>query len=1273
MPVITYTLTDGSGANDTSTLTLDVTPVNDAPVIISADNAVVSEEGLTGGIQDTVGDSDTTNLSSMTGTINITDVDNDSLTVSLSGPTGLTSGGEDIAWSWSGNTLTGYVVGTNVPIITITLTAPIGNSSGAWGYEVTLLGPIDHADTAGEDDLPITIGISVDDGSQITTGSFEINIEDDSPVDQVDEDLIQHILNGSGTISGDLLAPGADGLGDIEFNIVTTGLLFDGIPLQTSMSGNTLTAWADINDDGVFNAGEEVFTLTAVTDINGNYDYQLELLKEIQLDKSTTASFVGITAGASDSYYVLTDGSLDTHGNASVEDTLITITGIGSGNHKVNSNSFGIGVGDPSISTGESINFAYGAAGTSAATINLGTGSNGSHDSVSTAYVLITYADGSTNGGQLIEINGTLEFEAFAQNGSNITSITISYQSGSDFQVIDVSANTIVTEDPIDIEFSYNATDNDGDPVQFGDSTGNGHFTVTIDPAAQPIATTPNAQVYLYEDVLPTDGNDTTVQTLSFKSGSNSIDSFQFGNLTNISVVGINAQIHWALNSVGQLIGTVYGREALRLTLDWDRINAGEQGDVTVTAELLTNLPHSVNANSLTVNGIQVVAVDAAGHTAHSTVTVTVADDVDIAQNDTAQLDVVTDSFSFSGIVANWGDTTGGWYVRKFDGPDNDSGNDQLRWGSTDGSQSGYGFVDNDAALNGTLALNQDIVLGTFTHYNYPIDSGSSITAATMQITFNVTDAYGVVTPVTLTLNFSHNETPNDGSDPRDIVTVGQTSVTFNYEGQMYTMQVIGFKDSNGNIVSSIYTDEDAATSYQLVVRMVAGDGYTLPHSDGNVLTNDTIGADNALEIIGVASGDHTSSGVSGHVGSTINGVYGTLVLNADGTYHYQLTASANLLPASGAVETFTYTIQDGDGDTSSATLKINVNPVNADGINIADANALTTQGSSLNDTMVVSDGERATNHNILNVTFGGGQNGIITNSNGDEIITSGSNKKSYSTTDAQVVSGGDGNDHIETGRGNDVIYAGKTGTTNYGSDDYLELSVNDLLNHHIMTGTLTGSNKIVDNDGLLLANDVSSKQADIVNGGSGDDRIYGQSGSDILYGHTGNDYIDGGSHNDALRGGTGNDTLIGGLGDDVLRGDDGADKFVWRYADADNGTDHIMDFNANQDKLDLSDLLQGETANTLENYLNFSLDNGSTVIDIDANKDGVFEQHIILDGVDLYSQYGAIDNAGIINGLLGSNGNGPLIIDTAPVIPDAPQGLTQPLDPNNHNGTIIP
>ncbi|MGE6383541.1 type I secretion C-terminal target domain-containing protein [Shewanella baltica] len=202
-----------------------------------------------------------------------------------------------------------------------------------------------------------------------------------------------------------------------------------------------------------------------------------------------------------------------------------------------------------------------------------------------------------------------------------------------------------------------------------------------------------------------------------------------------------------------------------------------------------------------------------------------------------------------------------------------------------------------------------------------------------------------------------------------------------------------------------------------------------------------------------------------------------------------------------------------------------------------------------------------------------------------------------------------------------------------------------------------------------------ANDKADILLGSAGNDILFGQGGNDYLDGGAGKDTLYGGNGNDTLIGGDGNDTLIGGLGNDVLRGDSGADTFVWRYTDADQGTDHIMDFNVSEDKLDLSDLLQGETANTLESYMNFSLDsNGSTVINIDANKDGIADQHIVLDGVDLYSQYGTTDNSGIINGLLGTNGNGPLIIDAAPVTLDAPQGVASPIDPyNNTNGTMIP
>ncbi|MEL4432057.1 Ig-like domain-containing protein, partial [Shewanella mangrovisoli] len=1210
--------------------------------------------------------------------------------------------GVSIIWAIAAN---GALVGTvgGVEVIKVTLSGtPVtsGLAAGATGtvtVNVELLDNIKQVNgLSGENLSSLINGIvieAVGADNSVLTGNVSITINDDviaiapstgSGVNSATAADIVGALNILGADGNDhtamdnysvSLSANVTGWNGTSTTFADSGITAGGLKVYYYVDPyhpNILIAYTDTNGtaSAYTGAANQTLIFTLTTDPTTD-QYTLDMNQSI--DKLSTiqiAGLVGGQGGIGEAVYVTYDPV--THGYGVYND----ITKVPSGANiaftltardedgnvgRVNGTNNGFGVDNPSVSGHEVLIVDY-SENAASASFNF-TGASQIHFKAfdEQGHLL---GEGNISSGQLI------------QNLGSIAYFELSALAGTNFQFTGTTAQTIVSSSQsIDLSFVVTATDSDGDKS-------NGDLNVHLDPPSTtplaPVALTPNTFATLNEADLQAGAPDSSVQTLSFKSGSNSIGSFQFGDISNISVVGINAQIHWALNDQGQLIGTVYGREAIRLTLDWDRINAGEQGDVTVTAELLTNLPHSVNTNSLTVNGIQVIAVDGVGNTAHSNVTVTVADDVNLAQNDTAQLDVVVDSFNFSGIVANWTGATGGTYVNKYDGPDNDSGYDQLRWGTTNGSQSGYGFADNDAALNGSLSLNQDIVLGTFTHYNYSISSGTSITAATMNVTFNVTDAYGVVTPVTLTLNFSHNETPNS-NDPmasRDIVTVGQTSVTFNYEGQMYTMQVIGFKDSNGNIVTSIYTNEDASTSYELVVRMVAGTGYTLPHTDGNVLTNDLAGADGALTVIGVATGDHTDTGVSGQVGTTIAGTYGNLILNADGTYHYQLTASANTIPAAGAIETFTYTTQDGDGDKASATLKIDVNPINADGINIADANAISTQGSSLNDTIIVVDGESASNRNqkILNVTLGGSHGGFITNSSGDEVAATYGIHKSYTNSSAQVVSGGDGNDHIETGKGDDVIYAGKTGTANYGSDDDLELSVNDLLTHHIMTGTLSGSNSIVDGDGLLLANDVASQRADVVNGGSGNDRIYGQSGSDILYGHTGDDYIDGGSHNDALRGGAGNDTLIGGLGDDVLRGDSGNDTFLWRYADADQGTDHIMDFNVREDKLDLSDLLQGETANTLESYLNFSLDNnGSTVIDIDANKDGVFDQHIVLDGVNLFSQYSATDNAGVINGLLGTNGNGPLIIDAAPVTPDAPQGVTPLTDPHNNNGTIIP
>uniref|UniRef100_UPI00130E6BC8 beta strand repeat-containing protein n=1 Tax=Pseudomonas fluorescens TaxID=294 RepID=UPI00130E6BC8 len=130
---------------------------------------------------------------------------------------------------------------------------------------------------------------------------------------------------------------------------------------------------------------------------------------------------------------------------------------------------------------------------------------------------------------------------------------------------------------------------------------------------------------------------------------------------------------------------------------------------------------------------------------------------------------------------------------------------------------------------------------------------------------------------------------------------------------------------------------------------------------------------------------------------------------------------------------------------------------------------------------------------------------------------------------------------------------------------------------------------------------------ADTLMGGAGNDLIFGQGGNDYIDGGKGNDILLGGSGNDTLLGGEGNDTLFGGAGADILnggKGDDiftggaGGDTFVWKSGDT--GKDVIKDFKVTEgDRLDLSDLLQGEKGTTIDNYLKITTVGGDSTLQV--------------------------------------------------------------------------
>ncbi|KEQ54180.1 Ig-like domain-containing protein [Sphingobium chlorophenolicum] len=174
--IFTYTITDRDGDTATATLTITIQGTNDAPQVGSG-IAVVSEEGLTGGNADTAPGlpNDTTNATVYNGTITATDVDGDSIGMTLGDPGAvLTADGLPVTWTGVGTqTLTGSVGA--VQVITITIT-----NGGA--YTVTLLQSVDHSGINVEDVKNFLVPVNVSDGTATVATSIAVTIEDDSPI-----------------------------------------------------------------------------------------------------------------------------------------------------------------------------------------------------------------------------------------------------------------------------------------------------------------------------------------------------------------------------------------------------------------------------------------------------------------------------------------------------------------------------------------------------------------------------------------------------------------------------------------------------------------------------------------------------------------------------------------------------------------------------------------------------------------------------------------------------------------------------------------------------------------------------------------------------------------------------------------------------------------------------------------------------------------------------------------------------------------------------------
>ncbi len=137
----------------------------------------------------------------------------------------------------------------------------------------------------------------------------------------------------------------------------------------------------------------------------------------------------------------------------------------------------------------------------------------------------------------------------------------------------------------------------------------------------------------------------------------------------------------------------------------------------------------------------------------------------------------------------------------------------------------------------------------------------------------------------------------------------------------------------------------------------------------GNVMTNDSQGADTAV-VTGVAF-----EGKSGDLGTALQGEYGKLTLNADGTYAYTRDPGTK----GGVDDIFHYTLTDKDGDTSEAKLTIHIGdagvtvetPSGRDGTIVYEAGLPERNGGEPAGSGEIADGDGTDNDDTSEATSG--------------------------------------------------------------------------------------------------------------------------------------------------------------------------------------------------------------------------------------------------------------------------------------------------------------
>ncbi len=557
----------------------------------------------------------------------------------------------------------------------------------------------------------------------------------------------------------------------------------------------------------------------------------------------------------------------------------------------------------------------------------------------------------------------------------------------------------------------------------------------------------------------------------------------------------------------------------------------------------------------------------------------------------------------------------------------------QLLNGFSDPDGDSFSVV-NLSASSGTLTDNED---GTWTLT--PVGDSTQ----TVTLSYGVTDGYGT-TQASLPVTF----------DPvNDAPVIGNVELANGTEDQTYRLSAqdllasVTDVDSEGLTITSVTSDSEFVTInpvendlgqafYWNVTSSEEGaQNITFTVSDGNGGTaskttsitfmdvdatpsddSKTIAEDSAATTLSVLCNDDILDGAV--ISAVTQPSHGTASFNAEsGQVTY--TPDANFA----GTDTFTYTLTDEDGETSFATVIMNVSAVN-DAPTVGDqvvlnggvedqvlaitaaqllANVTDIEGDTLSivGNPTVSSGSLAVSETGWNFTPDTNSTDDVTftftvSDGTDTVVATAGAIASFAedgTTEgtsgvdtlvgtegadtitafagADTITGGLGDDYIDGGDDEDtLVLSGYRNGYEFGENDNGQMTISDINVEDGNDGTdvLVGVEKFQYLDGIYSAGQSVDENSNLneisgagrIWGSFGDDLITGSEGADRIYGLNGNDTITGGAGSDSIYGFSGDDVIILSEGDARIHGGHGTDTLRLSNGDDLNLTTSDLD-----------------------------------------------------------------------------------------------------------------